>query len=134
MSAWKILSLPPVLWQSPWPDVVLHHLDTAIDEASITAGRARGQSTWFLECPHGIGAVGWEWEQFHRGSVALSDPMSIVSNLRIVDESQCPVDDSRRALVLNTLVHGVDWQVRIRKQLRERQRCLAVGRAGSIAA
>lgn len=127
MSAWKILSLPPVLWQSPWPDVVMHHLDTAIDETSIKGSYARGQSTWFLESPDGIGAVGWEWERFHRGVVALSDPMNIVSNLRIVDETQCPVNDSRRALVLNALVHGVDWQVQIRKQLRERQRSLAYG-------
>lgn len=122
MRAWKILSLPPLLWQSPWPGVALNHLDTTIDETSID-GRARGQSTWYLESEDGMGALGWEWEQMRRGVVALSDPMCIVSNLRIVDEDECPVAESRRALVLNTLVHGAPWQGEVRRRLRERQRC-----------
>jgi hypothetical protein len=121
MRAWKILSLPPLLWQSPWPGVALNHLDTTIDEASID-GRARGQSTWVLESDQGLGVLGWEWEQLRRGVVALSDPMCIVSNLRIVDADECPVAESRRALVLNSLVHGAPWQGEVRKRLRERQR------------
>lgn len=119
MSAWVILSLPPVLWQTHWPDVELKPLDITIDEASTKSGHARGQTMWHLQHRDGLAAVGWEWVQIKRGFLALSDPMNIVSNLRIVDEDDCVVTDSMRMVVLNKLVHSTKWQGEIRRRLRD---------------
>jgi len=97
-------------------------LDITIDETSIQTGHACGQTLWHLQHTEGLAAVGWEWIQVRRGFLAMSDPMNIVSNLRIVDEDGSPVGDSRRLMVLNTIVHATPWQGEVLKRLREYQR------------
>lgn len=128
MSAWTVLSLPPVLWQRPWPKVSLRPLDITIDESSINSGHACGQTLWHFQQGDGLAAIGWEWVQVRRGFLAMSDPMNIVSNLRIVDDENCAVSDSQRLIVLNTMVHATAWQGEVLRRLRECQRGLGVRR------
>lgn len=134
MSAWKIHSLPPVLWQMPWPDVELKPLDITIDDASTKSGHARGQTMWHMRHGDALAAVGWEWVQIRRAFLALSDPMNIVSNLRIVDADNCLVSESRRMVVLNSMVHATQWHGDVRRRLREYQRLAAANSFQAAAA
>ncbi len=108
----------------------LRPLDITIDESSVGSGHACGQTLWHFRHGDGLAAIGWEWVQVRRGFLAMSDPMNIVSNLRVVDDENCAVSDSQRLIVLNTMVHATPWQGDVLRRLRECQRLPAPRRQG----
>jgi hypothetical protein len=126
MGAWAVMAWQPVLWPKPWPNMRLRHLETIIDRTTTAFGRRRGQAVWTADCAAGMTGLAWEWVEVRPGVIALADPMNILSNLCVVDESSAPVPDSRRAMVLNRLIHSVDWQPQVRRQLRDRCQLLVL--------
>lgn len=125
MSMRSIMTWQPVLWPKPWGNLKLRHMESIIDHARSRPDQHRGEATWSCSLPAGRVGVAWQWVEVRRGVVSLSNPMGIRSNLQVVGDNDEPVCDSSRAVVLNSLVHGLDWQSQIRRLLREQSSAIA---------
>ena len=65
--------------------VALPPLGHACHAVRRTAGaRTAGQTIWAGTAADGEAGVAWDWMQIARGVVAMADPMSVVTNLRLV--------------------------------------------------
>lgn len=80
--------------------------------------RTAGQTLWGGLLEEGDAGVAWDWVQISRGVVALADPMSVVTNLRLVGEAGEVLTSLQAALYLNALVHELPWQGEVERALR----------------
>jgi len=98
------------------------HLNTRVwrEPGSRQQLQTVGQTIWVGLLRHGRAAIGWDWVLMSRGSIALADPMSIVSNLRFIGEQGETVTTPRSMLLLNVLVHDLPWQDEVWRYLTER--------------
>jgi hypothetical protein len=48
---------------------------------------------------------------------ALSDPMAVLSNVRLVDDDGRPLDEGLRLVHLNSAVHELSWQSHLQAAL-----------------
>jgi hypothetical protein len=80
--------------------------------------RTSGQTLWGGNLDDGDAGVAWDWVQISRGVVALADPMSVVTNLRLVGDEGEVLTALQSALYLNALVHGLPWQTEVERALR----------------
>jgi hypothetical protein len=111
VTAWTILSLPPVVRRPPWTGIAFTHTRTTICDSSDR----KGDAVWTSAC----GAVlGWEWSRVRGQVVCLADPLGIISNLSLIDVAGRPISDSKRTLMLNNLVHAINWQLEVRRCMR----------------
>lgn len=120
-AAWTLLSWEQTLWQSPWPDPPLRHLETSVTPGEVRPGCKQGMTLWACETPRGPAGLGWEWIEVRPRVLALADPMHMISNLRLVDDEGVPIPESKRVLVLNSLVHALPWQAIVRRAIRDAQ-------------
>jgi hypothetical protein len=70
----------------------------------------------------GNAGVAWDWIQISDDIVAMADPMSVVTNLRLVGQEGEVLTALEAARFLNEIVHGLPWQSEV-------QRALQVGHA-----
>ncbi len=54
--------------------------------------------------------MAWDWIEIADGIVAMADPMSVVTNLRIVGGEGEVLTAQAAALYLTGIVHGLPWQ------------------------
>lgn len=80
--------------------------------------RTAGQTLWGGNLDDGDAGVAWDWVQITRGVVALADPMSVVTNLRLVGEEGEVLTSLQASLYLNALVHELPWQTEVERALR----------------
>ena len=76
----------------------------------------------------------WEWVEVRPGVVAMSDPMSIVSNIRIMEPGPEGEELPERILRLNRAVHGWAWQDAVRRAADTVSGGVTARRAGPQAA
>lgn len=76
-----------------------------------------GQTVWVSQCDDGEVGMAWDWVQVARGVVAMADPMSVVTNLRLVGEEGEVLTASAAALFLNQYVRSLPWQSEVRRAL-----------------
>lgn len=88
----------------------LRHLGTSLQSAGDGGGPRCGQVIWGTEDLSGRIGLAWDWAEVRSETVALVDPMKIVSNLALVDDEGRPLSESQRILHLNCLIHELDWQ------------------------
>jgi hypothetical protein len=69
---------------------------------------------WGLPPDEGPAGLLWEWVELRPGVVAMSDPMSIVSNIRIMEAGVEGEELPERLLRLSRAVHGWAWQDAVR--------------------
>ena len=69
-----------------------------------------GQTLWGADCAGGQAAMAWDWVELAEGLFALADPMAIVTNLRLVDDSGEALPDGETVRHINGIVHGLPWQ------------------------
>lgn len=118
--AWAIFAWPTVLWQAP-PALRPHflHLGTRV----TFGGDALhcGQTIW--GDPDGEQAAGlaWDWVELARGVVAMADPMSVVTNVRLLRPGGEVMSPMEAAPHLNDLVHALPWQSEVQRALAEIQ-------------
>jgi hypothetical protein len=86
------------------------HLCTSAETRSAPTHRRCGQTLWGTQCQGGVAGLAFEWTVLHNDVVALSDPMRIVSNIAFVEDDGGVIDERRRVVHLNSLVHSLDWQ------------------------
>lgn len=91
------------------------HLGTTAYQYDDETGLRRGQALWAREAANDIVGLAWDWAELRPGVVAMSDPMTVLSNVLLVDEQGCPLDAFRRILCLNNSVFLLPWQQRTRE-------------------
>jgi hypothetical protein len=115
-ASWALRAWPPVLWQADCdsPPQFLH-VDTRVLSNNSTSA---GQTVWAAPLDDGeeVG-IAWDWVQLPRGVVALADPMSVVSNLRVMGPDGGVLTAWQAARHLNHLVHGLPWQREVSRAL-----------------
>jgi len=120
VSPWSLRAWPPLLWQAGRSvGLQLHHLGTRVTlcgDPSI--GGLAGQTMWGGSSERGEAGVAWDWIQIARGVVAMTDPMSVVTNLRLVGDEGEVLTAQEAALFLNEIVHGLPWQHEVARALR----------------
>ncbi len=67
----------------------------------------------------GEAGVAWDWVQLSRGVVAMADPMSVISNLRLVGSAGEVLTAWEAALYLNEIVHALPWQDEVQRALHD---------------
>lgn len=99
----------------------LLHLSVARRREGRGAGGLEGFVVWASKSQHGGQWLGvrWDWVELHHGVLAISDPLSISSNLRLVDAARQALPDRLTVLQLNLLVYRLDWQNRVLRQIEE---------------
>ena len=80
--------------------------------------RSAGQTLWGGSLDDGDAGVAWDWVQISRGVVALADPMSVVTNLRLVGDEGEVLTALQASRYLNALVHELPWQGEVERGLR----------------
>jgi len=119
---WAIAAWPRVVWTRQTVSVLeFAHLSTQVLPAIGQVAGHRGQTVWWASHEGHDGAIAWDWVEV-RGGVCLVDPMTLVSNITIVDaadEEPASVDpDAERIVILNERVHQIAWQEVIGALLR----------------
>lgn len=116
---WTLRAWPPLLWQAGRPPRGrFRHLGTRITFPGDRMVRTAGQTLWGGNLDDGDAGVAWDWVQISRGVVALADPMSVVTNLRLVGEEGEVLTSLQASLYLNALVHELPWQSEVERALR----------------
>lgn len=80
--------------------------------------RTAGQTLWGGSLEEGAAGLAWDWVQISRGVVALADPMSVVTNLRLVGDEGEVLTALESACYLNALVRDLPWQSEVERALR----------------
>jgi hypothetical protein len=76
-----------------------------------------GQTIWAAHADDGDAGMAWDWVQIAQGVVAIADPMSVVTNLRIVSGRGEVLTSYEAALFLNELLRDLPWQSEVQRAL-----------------
>ncbi len=120
-TAWSLRAWPPLLWQAGGPTRVrFHHLGTRIAPGFDAPGPLAGQTVWAATGDEGDAGMAWDWVQIARGVVAMADPMSLVTNVRLVGGEGEVLTAQQSARFLNELVRTLPWQREVQRALSAR--------------
>lgn len=64
--------------------------------------------------------MAWDWVQIACGVVAIADPMSVVTNVRLIGDEGEVLTAMESARFLNELVRALPWQQEVQRALRDR--------------
>jgi hypothetical protein len=107
------------LWQADRPPQGrFRHLGTRIGFPGDQMVRTAGQTLWGGSLGERDAGLAWDWVQISRGVVALADPMSVVTNLRLVGDEGEVLTALEAAYFLNALVRDLPWQSEVERALR----------------
>lgn len=73
---------------------------------------------WAAHDDDGEAGMAWDWVQIAHGVVAMSDPMSLVTNLRLVGDQGEVLTTHESARYLNEFVRLLPWQREVQVALR----------------
>jgi hypothetical protein len=119
VSPWSLRAWPPLLWQAGRSDGLrFHHLGTRVTFSGDHLCGMAGQTLWGGSSDAGEAGVAWDWIQIARGVVAMADPMSLVTNLRLVGDEGEVLTAMAAARFLNEIVHQLPWQHEVARALR----------------
>jgi len=114
-SPWILRAWPPVLRPARSPnDLHFEHLGTMV----TSPGDRVGQTMWGSRSAEGEAGVAWDWVQLPGDAVAMADPMSVVTNIRLLGDAGEVLTAQQAARYLNEIVHGLPWQQEVRRALR----------------
>ncbi len=121
---WSIRAWPPVLWQAGRESQLrFQHLSTRVTLPGDRISRTAGQTIWGGQSDEGEAGVAWDWVQISGDVVAMADPMSVVTNLRLLGQEGEVLTALESVRFLNEIVHALPWQSEV-------QRALHVGHVG----
>jgi hypothetical protein len=120
-TAWSLRAWPPLLWQAREPTPPrFEHLSTLIAHYDDAPGAATGQTVWAAHGDLGAAGMAWDWVELTRGVVAIADPMSVVTNLRLIGDGGEVLTAHEAACFLNQLLHELPWQREVQRALGAR--------------
>jgi len=118
--AWIVYAWAPVLWQaSAAPELHLVHLGTRVLTFGDDDCPCSGQTLWADHSERCAAGVAWDWVEVRHGVVAMSDPLGMVTNLRLLDAHGEEMNQTQMAVHLHQLVHALPWQSEVKRALRE---------------
>jgi hypothetical protein len=120
VAAWPVQELEIVKFESDaiQASAWQHYMTRCLRPAS-GLDRRRGSTIW-VSSSGPQAAIAWEWVELMRGVLALADPNSLVSNIRFVGAVrglERMDTEARTVLLLNTIVHCLNWQDRVLAEL-----------------
>jgi hypothetical protein len=109
---WTVRAWPPLLWQvDQLRRLQLRHLGTRVTNPGDQTTRTAGQTIWASSAASGSQAgMAWDWIHLSRGIVAMADPLSVVTNLRLVNADGDGLTMLETLRYLNEVVHTLNWQ------------------------
>lgn len=117
---WSLRAWPPVLWQARRSEgLEFHHLGTRVMLARDGHVGHTGQTLWGGTSADGHAGVAWDWIQIACGVVAMADPMSVITNLRLLGDEGEVLTAFEAARFLNEIVHALPWQTEVARALGE---------------
>ena len=120
-TAWSLRAWPPLLWQAGNSSHVrFQHLGTRVELVGESPGPASGQTVWAATDTSGRAGMAWDWVQIARGVVAIADPMSVVTNVRLLGDDGEVLTAQQAARFLNELVRSLPWQQEVQRALGQR--------------
>lgn len=118
--AWIVYAWPPLLWQASLaPQLHLAHLGTHVLNHGDEACMCSGQTLWGDASDTRSAGVAWDWVQLQQGVVAMSDPLGLVTNLKLVDDDGEALTQIQAAVRLHQLVHALPWQSEVQRALHQ---------------
>jgi hypothetical protein len=79
-----------------------------------------GQTVWTAHAAEGDAGMAWDWIEIARGVVAIADPLSVVTNVRLVNDEGEVLTALQAARFLNEMVRALPWQQEVERALRQR--------------
>jgi hypothetical protein len=79
-----------------------------------------GQTVWTARAADGDAGMAWDWIEISRGVVAIADPLSVVTNVRLVGDEGEVLTALQAARFLNEMVRELPWQQEVERALRQR--------------
>jgi hypothetical protein len=108
------------LWQAGVPArVQFHHLGTRIVFKGDPGCPTAGQTMWAAHDDKGEAGLAWDWIEVTRGVVAIADPMSVITNLRLLGDGGEVLTAQEAACFLNAFVRELPWQRQVWEALSE---------------
>jgi hypothetical protein len=118
--AWIVCAWPPILWQaSRAPQLHLTHLGTRVLNFGDESNPCTGQTLWGEESEDHSAGVAWDWVRLMPGVVAMSDPLGLVTNLKLLDDQGEALTNLEVAVRLHRLVHALPWQSEVQRALHQ---------------
>lgn len=118
VSPWSLRAWPPLLWQARRAaGLQLQHLGTRVTMVGERTCDIGGQTMWAGRSVDGEAGVAWDWVQIADGVVAMADPMSVITNLRLVGNEGEVLTAFEAARFLNEMVHQLPWQCEVARAL-----------------
>lgn len=119
--AWIVYAWPPVLCQAAsTPDLHLIHLGTRVLSFGDEDEPCSGQTLWgSSDANERSAGVAWDWVEIQRGVVAMSDPLGMVTNLRLLDERGEALSQLQVAVRLHQIVHTLPWQNEVQRAIHQ---------------
>jgi hypothetical protein len=116
--AWTLRAWPTLLWQvGKAIPLQMQHLGTQITVTGDSSLRAVGQTLWAWHTDEGDAGMAWDWVLLDAGVVAMADPMTVMTNLRLVRETGEVLTGYEAARHINVLVHTLPWQHEVERAL-----------------
>jgi hypothetical protein len=107
------------LWQASHESQLrFHHLSTRVTLPGDRISRSAGQTIWGGYSDDGEAGVAWDWVQISSDVVAMADPMSVVTNLRLIGHEGEVLTALESARFLNEIVHALPWQSEVQRALQ----------------
>jgi len=116
--AWIVYAWPTVLWQASCaPELQFVHLGTRVLTTREDACPCSGQTLWGSPSVERSAGVAWDWVEIQQGVVAMADPMSLITNLRLIDAHGEALSTREVTVQLHQMVHALPWQTEVRRAL-----------------
>lgn len=118
VTPWSLRAWPPLLWQvGASTRVRFQHLDTRVTFVGDASEPTFGQTVWAGFGDDGEAGMAWDWVQVARGVVAMADPMSVITNVRLIGDEGEVLTAHAAARYLNEFVRALPWQYEVRRAL-----------------
>lgn len=116
--AWTLRAWPPVYRRAgrPLSDAFEHRSTRVLDDSGDTT-RTSGQTMWVWPTDDGDVGVAWDWVEVSRGVVAMLDPMSVLTNMKLLGRSGEVLTAWQATRHLNEIVFTLPWQREVRRAL-----------------
>jgi hypothetical protein len=106
------------LWQvDNLRSLLMRHLGTRVTNPGDQTSRTSGQTIWATTAPHGQAGMAWDWIQLSAGVVAMADPLSVITNLRLINPDGEALSQLEALRHLNEVVHVLPWQDEVERVL-----------------
>lgn len=92
-------------------------MGTQITHLGDQINRVAGQTVWACSSDEGDAGMAWDWIQLSRGIVAMADPLSVITNLRLVGPEGELLTALEAARHFNQIVHALPWQSEVERAL-----------------